>query len=97
MSSVFALKFFLIHISAKPVLFRPSFVQQDMEFQIGSTLPVKSWKIASLSYSSRTKTLCSLLSIEFYITIMNAQPCFFRYSNVQQEMEFGFVSTLPVE
>ena len=41
-------------------------VQQETEFWIGNTLSVKSCKISSLTYTSRAKTLCSLLPLEFY-------------------------------
>ena len=49
-------------------------VQQEMEFQIVSTLQVTSCIIASLTYTSRAKTLCYLLPLEFYITIIKAKP-----------------------
>ena len=61
-----------------------------MEFQTGSKLQVTSCLIASLTYTSRAKTLCCLLPLEFYNTIINAKPVFFynSISYVEQETDF---------
>ena len=67
-----------------------------MEFQIGSALPVKSCKIASLSYISRAKH-CVVYYLLNSILLLSIQNSFFHSSNVQQEMEFQIGSTLPVK
>ena len=54
--------------------FFSSNMQQEMEFQICSTFPVKSCKIASLSYTSRAIHCALYLPLELYIIIINAKP-----------------------
>ena len=56
-------------INAKPVFF----VHQEMEFLIGSTLPVNSCKIVSISYTSRAIHCALYLPLEFYINIINTK------------------------
>ena len=51
-----------------------SYVEQKMDFQLGSIHAVKSCKIASISYASRAKH-CTL-PIYSYIAITNAKPIF---------------------
>ena len=61
------------------------------------TSSVKSFKIAILSYVSRAShsyVYCLLNCIPVNI---HAKPVFVHFSNVQQEMEFQFGSTLPVK
>ena len=66
-------------------------MQQEIEFQICSPLPVKSCKIASISYTSRAINCAFYLPLEFYFPIINSDPVLFCSSNVQQEMEFKLV------
>ena len=77
------------HYKCKTSFF--SSVQQEMEFQLGSKLPVKLCKIASLSYASRPKhsAVYYMLNSTF---LNNAKPVSF----VQQEIEFQLGSTLLV-
>ena len=68
-----------------------------MEFLIGSTLPVKSYKIVSLSYTSRAIHCALYLPLELYITIINAKPVHLIISYVKQEIDFQLGIKLAVK
>ena len=68
-----------VNIHAKPVCVNFSYVQQEMEFQFGSTLPVKSCKIASLFIFIQSLTMCSLY-LSYSILLLSMQIQIFPFS-----------------
>ena len=70
------LEFCLTIINAKPVLFYSSNVEQEMEFQIGSTLQVNACQIASLSQTSRAKH-CAVFYLLNSISLLSIQIQFY--------------------
>ena len=58
-----------------------SYLEKEIDFELGSIHLVKSCKITSLSYASRAKH-CTVLHLEFYFTIIYTNPVYFNTSNV---------------
>ena len=85
------IEFYITNIYVKPVFF--SNMQQEMAFQIGSTLPVKSSKIAILSYISRAEHW----AVEYFLNSRLQylmKTCSFdnSISYVKQEIDFQLSS-----
>ena len=76
--------------------FCSSNVQQEMEFQIVSTLPVKLCQTASLSYTSRALHCAHYLPLYYYY---QCKTCPFdnSISYVEQEIHFQLGIKLPVK
>ena len=100
MCSLLPLEFYLSTNNVNPVLFCSSNVQKEMEFQIGSTLQVKSCKIASLSYISRAIHRAGaayyLLNSILLLLMQNLSFPKFHFL-LGQEIDFQLGSTLPVK
>ena len=75
-----------------------SYVEQEIDFQLGSILPVKSCKIASLSFASRAKhcTVYFLLNSALLSSIKN-QFLDDSISYVEQEIDFQLGNIIPVK
>ena len=71
--------------------FFPSKVKQEMEFHFSSTLPVKSCKIASLSYTFRTKQ-CAVYLLLNIVTVSLSYKS--RYTKLQ--VSYIHQAKLPV-